>query len=176
MRDKDRKLKEAESRYVSVKHCFECLVCKETTTFQHLCPHVEEWLETTAQCPHCREPMEMTDCTVIPFMEDWFSDSADDFEEPTAKKQRKSMSLEKEKSWQNKATIPSERRARRECTGRGFLKGPFSIGRDTKALKRYAIMNGCRPTGEEYVQRARQCYQRYQSAAPVACCTSSLLD
>ena len=31
----------------------------------------------------------------------WFSDS-DDFEEPKAKKQRKSMSLEMEKSWQNR--------------------------------------------------------------------------
>ena len=96
MRDKDRKLKEAESRYVSVKHCFECLVCKETTTFPALVStccnivlgcklHVEEWLETTAQCPHCREPMEMTDCTVIPFMEDWFSDSATILKNPRLK-------------------------------------------------------------------------------------------
>lgn len=78
-REKDKKLKEAEVRYDSVKQCFQCLVCKETATFPAVVltccnivlgckSHVQEWLETTSQCPHCREPMEMANCTVIPFL------------------------------------------------------------------------------------------------------------
>ena len=79
MCEKDKKLKEAEARYDSVKQCFQCLECKETATFpaavSTCCSivlgcksHVQEWLETTSQCPHCREPMEVANCTVIPFI------------------------------------------------------------------------------------------------------------
>ena len=79
MREKDKKLKEAEARYDSVKQCFQCLVCKETAIFPAVVStccnivlgcksHVQEWLETTSQCPHCREPMETANCTVIPFI------------------------------------------------------------------------------------------------------------
>ena len=78
-KDVEKKLKEAESRYDSVEQCFQCLVCKETATFPALVStccnivlgcksHVQEWLETTSECPHCREPMEMANCTVIPFI------------------------------------------------------------------------------------------------------------
>ncbi len=76
---KGKQLMKLQSRCTDFKQCFECIVCKDTVEFPAVVSpccnimlgcesHIQECLDSNPQCPHCREPLDMEDCTKIPLI------------------------------------------------------------------------------------------------------------
>ena len=71
--------KSTQLQYNELRQCFVCLICKDTVDFPALvspcckitlgCEEcIQQWLESSPQCPHCRKTLLLEDCMSLPII------------------------------------------------------------------------------------------------------------